>query len=221
MTFTKEYRAFVESHLTRRSGPSRQRLAEGLGHAETMFLEKVWWPMFHQFENLHPEYEVRDYREGYRYIDFAYIEPYFRVAMEIDGIGPHWKNINKWQFTEHNFRQNSLAIDGWYILRFTYDAIDDHPIICQQTIQQLLGRWQSSNISLGDLTVEEREVARSALRATSPITPAEVALLLNTSPKTARWVLHRMVQKRWLVPSSGKVRYTSYQLHPSRSNMRL
>ena len=38
------YEAFKEDRLKHATGHRERRLAEGLGFAEKLFLEKVWWP---------------------------------------------------------------------------------------------------------------------------------------------------------------------------------
>ncbi|WAH36952.1 PDDEXK family nuclease [Alicyclobacillus dauci] len=145
MSFDRAYKSFIKSHLRHRNGARKARIESGLHHAEKMLLENVWWPAFHQFDSLYPEYEVQDFKGGYRYIDFAYIQQQFRVAIEIDGIGPHLKGISQSQFSDHYQRQNHLVIDGWHILRFTYSDVRHRPRICQQNIQQLLGRLTGSS----------------------------------------------------------------------------
>ncbi len=219
--FVQECDSFVELHRKLRSGPRLKRIASGLGHGETAFLRNVWWPLFHHFDHLHPEYEVRDYRGGFRYIDFAYIEPSFRVAIEIDGITTHWREITQAQFSEHDQRQNMLVIDGWYVLRFTYDAISEQPRLCQQTIQQLLGRWQSASQEFNELSIYEREIVRFTSRALKPVTPNELCGEFKISGSYARLLLSELTGKRWLVPESGKIRHRSYILHPSRANHKL
>jgi very-short-patch-repair endonuclease len=186
-----------------------------------MFLSNVWWPTFRQFESLHPEYEIQDYRDGYRYLDFAYIQPYFRIAIEIDGLGPHWKNITKWQFADQWHRQNQLIIDGWYVIRFTYDDVSDRPRLCQQGIQQLMGRWLISAASIDKLTVLEREIIRVVVRSSRAVVPRDVCFLLQISPDYAQKLLRMLVHKQWLQPASGTIRVRSYELHPSRSDIKL
>jgi very-short-patch-repair endonuclease len=141
INFEKEYAAFMQKHHKIRKGERARRLLEGHRHAEKLFLEQVWWPAFGHFENLHPEYEVSDFRDGNRYIDFAYIKHSLRVAIEIDGFGPHAAQISRNQFSDHRIRQNHLTIDGWRILRFSYDDVSDKPRMCEQMLQQFMGRW--------------------------------------------------------------------------------
>lgn len=47
MGFEVEYQSFLNRHLQARKGERLRRLQEGHGKAEIMFLEKVWWPLFH------------------------------------------------------------------------------------------------------------------------------------------------------------------------------
>ncbi|RIV20949.1 hypothetical protein D2Q93_11085 [Alicyclobacillaceae bacterium I2511] len=66
---------------------------------DIFFRENVWWPTLHNFSGLHPKYETPDFMEKYRYIDFTYIQPHLKIA-----------------------------IDGWHVLRFTYQDIKASPL---------------------------------------------------------------------------------------------
>ncbi|GAX92083.1 hypothetical protein [Effusibacillus lacus] len=211
MDFQAAYKEFIATHLKRRKGERLRRLKEGHGHAEKLFLEQVWWPAFGQFNYLHPEYEVHDFRDGYRYIDFAYIRPHFQVAFEIDGFGPHLRNLSRWQYSDHLLRQNHLIIDGWKVIRFTYDDVNEKPRVCQQMIQQLMGRWLGEERNLEEATYMEKEVMRMALRLCRPITPGDVCRQLGVENRFARKLLHSLVAKKWLVPASGQTRIRTYR----------
>lgn len=125
MGFENEYEEFVHGHVQRRTGERLRRLHKGLGHAERRFLETVWWPTFHHFDHLHPEYEIHDYKDGYRYIDFAYIQPYFQVAIEIDGLESHWRNITKWQYSiTASAKTTSSSTVGMYFASRTMKSMN-------------------------------------------------------------------------------------------------
>lgn len=81
------YDSWYNEQIQHSGGNRRARLIEGHGHAEQVFLRHVWYPAFRSFEHLHPEYEVSDFRDGSRFIDFAYIRYPFMLAIEIDGYG--------------------------------------------------------------------------------------------------------------------------------------
>lgn len=212
MGFEEEYQSFLNQHLQARDGERHRRLKEGQGKAELMFLEKVWWPLFQHFNYLHPEYEVDDFKDGKRYLDFAYIRPGGRICFEIDGYGPHFKNASRWQFVDHLDRQNQLMIDGWMIIRFAYDQVVEQPRRCQQITQQMIGKMLGNDSNQLPLSIMEKEIIRLALNKESVITPNDVSNLLDSSTKFARKILKEMVQKKLLHPAAGKQRIRSYQL---------
>lgn len=224
LELSEAYRSFIRHHTRRRTGKDRERVKDGLGHAERLFLESIWWPTFAHFDGLHPEYRVLDYRDAARYIDFAYIQPNFRIAIEIDGAGTHWRYITDEQFSDHCLRQNHLVTDGWYVLRFAYRDVQHRPRLCQQTIQQLIGRLlNDANDSLSTLSSAERQIVRfvAGQGHARPVTPGEVALHLRVTNRTAIRHLKALVSQNWLAPSSGDARIRSYQLHPLRRRLRL
>lgn len=212
MGFEEEYQSFLNSHLQRRTGERLRRLEEGHSHAEILFLKQVWWPSFYHFRYLHPEYEVQDFKDGKRYLDFAYIRPAVRICLEIDGYGPHLKNISRWQFSDSLERQNQLVIDGWTVIRFSYDQIKENPRRCQQIVQQVIGRWLGDEMDLTSFSIIEKEVLRLAIRKGDAIFPIEVVNYLKLSRKTAGKVLKQLVDKNMLLPDSGVKRIRSYRL---------
>lgn len=212
MGFEEEYQAFMNAHLAARTGERLRRLQEGHNHAEILFLKQVWWPLFHHFRYLHPEYEINDFKDGKRYLDFAYIRPAIRICLEIDGYGPHLKNISRWEFSDSLERQNQLVIDGWTVIRFSYDQVKEKPRLCQQIVQQVIGRWLGDELDQTSLSFTEKEVLRLAIRKGEAISPIEVEKYLNLSNKTVRKVLSQLVDKKMLIPASGIVRVRSYRL---------
>ncbi|WP_258881403.1 hypothetical protein [Paenibacillus sp. sptzw28] len=92
--FEHAYELFIQFHRCHRKGESKDRLTAGLGHAEKIFLSNVWWPAFGNFNELHPEYEVKDFKDGVRYLDFAYFkrDVSLKLCIEIDGFGTHWRD---------------------------------------------------------------------------------------------------------------------------------
>lgn len=62
MDFESAHRLFIDTHLQERSSERRDRLMRGHREAEKLFCRNVWWPLLHNFDHLHPEYEVTDWR---------------------------------------------------------------------------------------------------------------------------------------------------------------
>lgn len=207
--FSAAYTEFLRYHASRRSGERLRRLREGHGHAERLFLQNVWWPAFEHFEHLHPEYEVADFRDGHRFLDFAFIHPAVRLAIEVDGYGPHVAQLSRRQFEDQLVRQNHLVIDGWEVLRFPYDMVERAPRQCQQMVQQFMGRRLGAPGS-GELSVYGEAVVRLAQTASRPITPGEVRALLRVGKRKARELLRELVREGWLKPAGGRERIRSY-----------
>lgn len=214
MGFDQAYAKFMDSHIEKRKGDRLRRLKEEESPSGKLFLQQVWWPVFGHFENLHPEYQVSDFKDGFRYIDFALIHDMFKVAIELDGFGPHWRNISPEQFDDHLTRQNHLILDGWHVLRFSYRQIKNKPRHCQQTLQQLLGHLLGDQTQLKPIDYIEREIIRFTLQLCRNITPKDIMNHFGIGSAYARKLLHTLVDKNWLQPASGEIRIRSYAVTP-------
>ncbi|HLS88215.1 MAG TPA: DUF559 domain-containing protein [Sphingobacteriaceae bacterium] len=215
MDFHRAHQEFLAFHESVRRGERLRRLQMGHGHAERLFLEQVWWPAFQSFRNLHPEYEVLDFDDQPRYLDFAYLKEGTKLAIEIDGFGPHVRDLNRRQFIRHLRRQNHLVLDGWSVLRFSYDEVKEQPRRCQQVLQQFMGR-QSWGDGDSVLNFRERAIVQLALGSRRPITPADICGYMGVSRNVAYKLLHSLVRQGWLVPAAGQQRIRSYRLAPQR-----
>ena len=214
--FTEAYDSFLDHHSKTSRDERSHRISEGLGHSEILFLEQVWWPAFGHFRYLYPEYEVSDFKDGIRYLDFAYIRKPFKTCFEIDGYGPHARDIGRGKFSDHLIRQNHLVIDGWRVMRFSYDEVRNQPRRCQQLIQQLIGKLFGEKLdadtSPTDLSYIEREVLRYMMRKGESVYPSEIRALLGLTDKPVRKVLFEMLDKRLISATGGKQRIRSYSL---------
>lgn len=219
--FEKAYEQFMLGQLAASQGERTRRLKTGHGFGEKLFLEKVWWPAFGDFSHLNAEYEVTDFKDGFRYIDFAYIRSGMYLAIEIDGFGTHGRNATRWYFSDDRRRQNDLIIDDWRILRFSYDDVSDNPRYCQQTVQQFMGKWFWEDKRLADLTWIEKEIIRFSMRLGRSVTPGDLCGHLDADSKTARKKLHELVEKGWFIPDGGKERIRSYRLDPEGKKLTL
>lgn len=77
----------------------------------------------------------RQHRVGTRRIDFAYVEE--RVAIELDGFAGHSR---KQTFEDDRQRHNALVLEGWLVLRFTWDDVTKRPDAVLTTIERALSR---------------------------------------------------------------------------------
>lgn len=177
--FNESHQQWIAKHAQNRSGESLRRLNEGHAHAEQMMLQHIWWPAFGHFQHLHPEYEVQDYNEGYRYIDFTYIRSHARIAIEVDGYSAHLRNLSRRQFCDQWVRQMHLTNDNWTVIRIGYDDIENRPRLWQQLLQQMVGRLFGDSATINDLNVYECEILRLTLRIERPLQLVDVKVALE------------------------------------------
>jgi hypothetical protein len=216
--FEAQYEEWLKAQFATSSSERKRRLDEER-HAEDLFLKNVWWPAVGQFEHLHGEYEASDYKDGQRFLDYAYIREPYKLCIEIDGYGPHCRDADRRQFADSLMRQNHLILDGWIVIRFSYDDVKSKPRQCQQFIQQLFGKLYSLKPDT-DLTLEQKEILRYISITQKTITPKEVKDLLQVGNKAARSRLRELVAKQYLAPSpNGNSRVRFYTLRTQLPSM--
>ncbi|WP_157321978.1 transcriptional regulator [Paenibacillus anseongensis] len=214
MRFEQAFEDFMALQIAAETNKRRrERLEQGLGHAEMEFLRAVWFPIIGHFDHLYPEWEVRDLANGYRYLDFAYMPGDARGVIEVQGYSTHARDIELWRFKDLCQRHCHLALDGWLVMPIAYPSIVDSPKLCQQLILSLVGIFISSAHTSVPLTWAESEAIRFARRMMRPLSPSDLASHLQVSSKYARKILHDLCDKQLLVVSSGQSRARTYRLN--------
>lgn len=218
--FEAAYAALMERHIKKCKGERKRKLQKGLEHAQKLFLQKVWWPAFGNLHNLSPEFEIRDFKDGWRYLDFAWLIGSCKIAIEIDGYGTHWRNIDRWKFSDNLNRQNHLILDDWKVLRFSYDEINEHPKRCQLLLLQALGKWGNSKPNcISAQNPIEHSIISISKTLTKPFSPTEVALLIGWQNSTIARHMKELSRQGILLPvSSGTQRIRYYILNPNYLN---
>jgi hypothetical protein len=189
----------------------RERLEKGLGFGETEFLRNAWFPAVGHFNDLYPEWEVRDFSNGYRYLDFAFRPEDSKGALEIQGYGSHARDIEAWRFKDLCMRHSHLALDGWLVMPIAYLSITESPKLCQQLILSFIWRFASLPVPV-ELSWLESETLRFARRIFRPFTPLDLSSHLRISARYARIILHQLVDLNLLYVTSGQARNRTYQL---------
>ncbi|WP_243296998.1 transcriptional regulator [Bacillus litorisediminis] len=189
----------------------RELLKKGLGHGTVEFLRQIWYPTIGNFDHLYPEWEVRDFNNGYRYLDLAYMPGDAKGGIEIQGFGPHARDLDVRRFKDLCWRHSLLTLDGWTFLPIAYLSIKDEPKQCQQLILAFIGKFISTEVP-SHLSWLEAEAVRFSRRMLKPITPLELAKHLHISDRHARKILHRLVEQQILIVVSGEERARTYKL---------
>jgi len=99
--FEAAYESWMNAQRKMSKGERKRRLTDISNHAEKMFLVQVWWPSFGHFANLNAEFAVKDFKDGWRYLDFAYVTEGYKICIEIDSYGTHWRDLDRYQFADH------------------------------------------------------------------------------------------------------------------------
>ncbi len=211
--FEQKYTEWISSNLQEEENHRRCELLEkGLGHGTVEFLRTVWYPAVGNFNYLYPEWEVLDFYNGYRYLDLAYMPGGAKGGIEIQGYGPHARDLDVRRFKDLCMRHSMLALDGWVFLPIAYLSIKEEPKQCQQLILSFVGKFLSTDVS-AELDWAEAETLRYAHRLLRPFVPSELASHLHLSDRHTRRVLHRLVELQFLrVAGEGSLRYRKYQL---------
>ncbi|WP_235680285.1 transcriptional regulator [Paenibacillus albicereus] len=211
--FKQAYTAWLEEEVQREENVRRkERLAAGLGHGTEEFLRRAWFPAIGGFQHLHPEWEVRDMGGGCRYIDLAYLPPAGgRSAFEIQGYGPHARDLDVRRFKDLSWRHSYLSIDSWMVLPVAYPSIQEEPKRCQQLVLAFVGKFVAMSVSR-KLNWQEAEILRYAYRQMVPFSAIELSEHLMASESHTRKLLGKMVDGGYLSIVSGKMRYRLYGL---------
>ncbi|MCY9661513.1 hypothetical protein P5G65_20450 [Paenibacillus chondroitinus] len=212
MDFERLHASFFEKHAALRSGERKGRLVRGHAYAEKLFLQQVWMPLFGNFDNLHPEYEIYDWNRKSQFLDFAYMTPFGKFGIECDGFQNHVKEMDREKFSYALNRDTFLTALGWKMMHFSFDDIQSRPEICRMLLQMVVGPCTLRNDAAAPVPVMEKEVLRLAWMLGRAIRPQDVIQLFDVDFRTARKWLRGLVEKGCLSPMTTGNSVRSYEV---------
>lgn len=198
--FNTAHSAFIQYHLDQRSGERRGRLARGHDHAERSFAKNVWWPLRGHFDDLHPEYEVLDWRGRSYFADFLYSANMCKIIIEIKGFTEHVRNMDRQKYCSELNREAFLQGMGFHIISFAYDDVAYRPDLCIFLLRSVLSRFESSANQTNQIILGDHEILRYAISLARPIRPIDISGHFSIDHRTAVSRLKRLCQKSWLAP---------------------
>lgn len=199
--FEEAHNLFIQEHLACRTGERRRRLESGHSHAESLFLRNVWCPLRGNFQDLHPEYEVLDWRGRSYFADLAWLPGYVKLIFEIKGFTTHVRDMDRQKYCNELNRETFLYAMGYNVISFAYDDVEHRPDLCIALLRMALSRYQPAASPISRVILAEKEIIRLALHFTEPIRPKDVELHFGIDHKTAVLILKRLCVKGWLQPS--------------------
>ncbi|MBP2113262.1 RAP domain-containing protein [Paenibacillus silagei] len=197
MGFAEEHQRWLGYHKKCRTGERLDRLDRGHRHGEQMFVERVWWPIFGKLDDLHPEYEVADWRGRPYFVDFVWKPGQVKFAIEIKGYGPHVQNTDRTRYRQELNRETYLQIAGYRVIAIPYDDLESAP---EQTISLLKAvltpsLLKTSSEGSSQFTRIERDILRMASRMNGMIRPVDVVEGLGVNRRTARKYINILCEK--------------------------
>lgn len=214
MNYEQAHEAFIEKHLASRNGERRGRLERGHRHAEEMFLQNVWWPLRGDFNDLHPEYEVLDWRGRSYFADYAFLPGPIKLLFEIKGYAAHVRDMDRLKYCNELNRETFLYGMGYQVISFAYDDVEQRPELCITLLRVVLSRYLIVDAPHGKLLFAEKEIMRLVVRQAGTVRPKDVAEYFALDPKTVRLMLMKLCEKGWLTPVTRGigVKYVEYKL---------
>ena len=212
--FDEAHGKWLKTHLDRRVGERKARL-ERKRYAETLFLRKVWWPMFRSFDRLHPEYEVLDWRGKPYFADFVWLPGTAKLVFEVKGYGPHVTEMDRKGYCEELNRETFMQGLGYRVISIPHDDVESRPEVLQSLLRMVLSRFQPAASPICRQGWMEREIVLLACSRTGVIRPLDVERHLVVNHRTAVRKLQGLCDSGWLRAvraSSRSSRVTQYEL---------
>ncbi|KRF42873.1 hypothetical protein ASG93_20125 [Paenibacillus sp. Soil787] len=180
------YEKWIAFQIKSCTGERCKRLQKGLSFSLKKFIIHVFWPAFGSFDDWLAEYEVIDFKDGFRYLDLAKPSPVNKICIEVDDRGTHGYNADSYKFSDDRFRQNDLVIDDWKVLRFSLHSILEQPRRCQQQMMHALAKWGiESNIIEPPLSPTELAIFKFIENKTEAYSPITIAQAVGIHRNTA------------------------------------
>jgi len=223
MGFEDEHGKWLEHHINRRTGERKSRLERGHGHGERLFLEQVWWPVFGHFKNLHPEYEVSDWRGRPYYIDLVWKPGQVKYAIEIKGYGPHVTHMDRIRYRQELNRETFLQIAGYRVIAVPYDDLEECPDLTRSLIRSLLIPNAAGSTEGSGFSRQEHEVMQILIHWDGVIRPADLVNELGWNRRTVTKCMRSLCDKKKLRPvtAGGSTRVSRYEYIHSYEDNRL
>ena len=182
---------------------------------------RIWYALVGNFDYLHPEYEVKDWRGNPYYLDLVWICGTLKLVIEIKGYGPHVQRTDRIRYRRELNREIYLQVMGYRIIVIPYDELEENPEMILGFFRALLSPLMALADNKEDYSLIEREILRLAMRWDGPIRPIDVVKETGVGHRKAVQTLNLLCDRGKLRPdlTSNKVsRVCRYSLVPSLSN---
>jgi hypothetical protein len=219
MVFEEMMRQWREEHLKKRTGERLRRLKSGFQVPEQMLLERIVYPILGSLEDLHPEFEVILDGEAPMFLDIAYTNGELKIDFELDGYGPHQRDVDRYQFARERQRDILLMSAGWRVLRFAYDDVAENAEVLRKNVLRIFRKFRINTATMAFKPLE-RELLRYAYSQKECIVRViDVQVYLCVGKDLTRSMLRNLADKGMFIAlGKPEIRVCRYKLnvnHPS------
>lgn len=218
MSYEVVHEQWIGDHRKRRAGERLDALRRGHGYGNQLFAERIWWPLVGDFRNLHPEYEVKDWRGRSYFVDFMWIVGAHRIVFEIMDYGSHGTDRSKYRMDLN--RGLYLQSQDYIVFSIALDELKENPGFILAVLRHALApylladnRTARRSRSETDYARIERDLMRAAIRHNRILRPVEAAKELEVHVMTIVKYCRLLVAKgkfRAIARGPSK-RVTSYE----------
>ena len=205
MGFAEAHEAWIKVHTKRRTGERKDRLLRGHGYGEKLFLKKVWWPIVGQFDDVHPEYEVADWRGMKFFVDIMFCIGDAKVAFEIKGYGPHVEQADRTRYRRELNRELFLQAIGVKVVAIAVDELEQNADLVKSFVKMIVFPYLGVRDEMLRYHRIELEIMKLAVNYGKIIRPFELARTMGISRGTALKYCRSLSEKGKLRAIQGGV----------------
>lgn len=211
MSFKTEHDKWINQHLGKRKGERLDALKRGHGFGNQLFVEKIWWPLAGNFNDLHPEYEVKDWRGWPYFADFMWKKGAVRIIIEIMDYGSH--GTDRVKYRRDLNRGLFLQSQNCSLYSISLDELKENPSFILFALRNVFSPYLMVEEGTRTFSKSERAIMRTAVHHDRLIRPTIAAKELGLHPRTVIKYCRILVEKGKVRPvSNGKSgRVTSYE----------